>query len=432
MSETFKIAIAGLGTVGAETVRLIQENRSLIHDRTGKKVEIFAVSAKNKNKDRGIDLSGVEWVEDPLDLPDREDIDAVIELIGGAEGPAKQLAEKSIEAQKPLITANKALLATHGMAIAEKADKNKVPVFYEAAIAGGIPVVKTIRESFAGNRLTGIFGILNGTCNYILSEMTETGRSFDDVLKEAQDKGYAEADPSFDVDGMDAAHKLSLLITLAFGFKPDLENMCIRGISDLNPIDLVYAVEMGYRIKLVAKAYYRDGALSQNVIPRLIPEDNIFSSIHGVLNSVLLDGDYIGKNLNIGYGAGGGPTASAVLGDIIDCARGKYFPVFGVPCGALCHAEKISLGADITRFYLRISVIDKAGVMAEIAAILKEEDISIESLIQRGHDPGQPVSIVIMTHKASASSIYAAVEKISACQFITSEPCFIRIEDLVF
>ncbi len=428
--EPLKIGIVGLGTVGGGVVKLLEKNKNLICQRAGRDILITAVCAHSKDKDRGFDVNVYEWFDNPLDLVKHENVDVVLELVGGADGIAYDLIKEAISQKKPIITANKALLATHGYEIAEIADKANVPVFYEAAVAGGIPIVKTIREGLAGNGIKEIYGILNGTSNYILSEMTKTKRAFDDVLKDAQEKGYAEADPTFDIDGTDAAHKLAILSTIVFRTKPNLHNIYTKGISEIKAKDIDFAKTLGYEIKLIAKAFSSGDTLGQSVTPCLIPQSHPLSSINDVLNAVLFEGDFVKYSLSVGYGAGEGPTASAVVADVIDSALGIYRPVFGVNTAELKDAKRVAESENMCRFYMRLPVLDKPGVIAEVASILKDEDVSIESMLQHGHDPGQSVSVVMTTHETAAANIYNAIEKISTLRFMTSEPCLIQIEDL--
>ncbi len=430
MPEPYRIGIAGLGTVGTGVVRILQDNGELIARRAGRPVEITAVSARSRDKDRGVDLSSYAWADDPQEFVTRNDCDAVVELIGGEDGPAKALVEAALGRGKAVVTANKALLAHHGLALAGLAEENQAALAYEAAVAGGIPVIKALKEGFAGNEIQAVYGILNGTCNYILTEMRESGRPFEDVLKDAQAEGYAEADPGLDIDGIDAGHKLAILTALAFGVRPAFAQMRIQGIRHLTADDISFADELGYRIKLLGIARRFDGRLIQMVEPCLVPQDGSLGSVDGVFNAVFTEGDHVGKNVSIGRGAGAGPTASAVVGDIIDLARGFKTPVFGVPANDLSKPVWADEGDLISRFYLRLTVLDKPGVLADVSAILRDHNVSIEVLLQRGRDPEQPVPLVLITHDTRQQDIELACELISGLDVVEEPPCLLRIEQV--
>lgn len=428
MSNSLRIAIAGLGTVGTGVVAMLQTHRDLIAARAGRAIDIVAVSARDKNKKRDIDLTGIPWVDDPAQMIAMADV--VVEVIGGAGGTAKALVEAALRAGKPVITANKAMLAEHGPALAALADAQGVPLMYEAAVAGGIPVIKTLREGFAGNDIRAVYGILNGTCNYILTEMRETGRDFADVLKDAQEKGYAEADPSFDVDGIDAAHKLSILTGLAFGVTPDFAQVSIEGIRQISAVDIAHATELGYRIKLLGVARKMDdGRIVQSMAPCLVPRKSPVGAVDGVFNAVFVEGDFVGKNLMVGRGAGSGPTASAVLSDLIDLARGVNLPVYGVPAAQLKTPSWGAAGDMTAHFYIRMDVLDKPGVLADVAAIVRDHHISVEAVRQQGRNPDQPVSIVITTHEARHQDVTAACAQIESLALVTGKPTMMRIEE---
>lgn len=424
-----KIGIAGLGTVGTGVVKMIQQHGDLIAKRAGRPVEIVSVHARNQSKKRSVDLSRYSWAETPEAMALDSEIDVIVEVMGGSEGAARALVEQSLKKGKAVITANKALLAVHGQQLAELSDRHDAPLMYEAAVAGGIPIIKALRESFAGNEIRAVYGILNGTCNYILTEMRETGRSFEDVLKEAQEKGYAEADPSFDVDGIDAAHKLSILTSLAFGVKPDFKTMSIQGIRHITAADIAHANELGYRIKLLGMTRRFDGnRIVQCVEPCMVPEGSPIGAVDGVFNAVFVDGDFVRKSLLVGRGAGEGPTASAVLSDLVDLARGVKIPVYGVPANDLQPAKWGGPEDIIAHFYIHLSVIDKPGVLAEVAAILRDSQISVEAVMQRSRNPDQPVSIVWTTHEARQSAVAAACERISSLKLMVEKPTVMRIE----
>ncbi len=431
MSHVFRVGIAGLGTVGAGVVRLLQSHEDLIARRAGRRIEIVAVSARDKARKRDVDLGDYQWIDDPVKLADVANLDAVIELMGGSEGPAKILVERSLMAGRAVVTANKALLATHGAALAGLSEHHNAPLMFEAAVAGGIPIIKTLREGFAANRVGAVYGILNGTCNYILTEMRETGRAFDDVLKEAQEKGYAEADPTFDIDGIDASHKLCILTALAFGVKPALGTIATQGIRKVTAEDIKYANELGYRIKLLGIARRgADGRITQSVEPCMVPLHSPMGAVDGVYNAVFVENDFAGTGLSVGRGAGAGPTASAVVADIIDLARGhRNVPVFGMPVheladGVWAGPETVSCG-----YYMYMVVKDEPGVLAGISAIMRDHKISIESMLQRGRDPGKPVAIVMVSHAALRQDVNAAMSKIASLDSVVEDPHIIRIEE---
>ena len=425
MARTINIAIAGLGTVGAETYRLITEESDFLKARSSANFNVVAVSAKSKDKKRDVDLTGVEWIADCRDIADIDNIDVVIELVGGSEGVAKDLVEKAITNGKSVITANKALVATHGNNIGELVAKHDVMFGYEAAVAGGIPIIKTIREGLASNRLGKIYGILNGTCNYILSVMRETGQEFEDILADAQRLGYAEADPSCDVDGVDAAQKLSILSAIAFGISPDINNLSISGIREVDVTDIIFAQELGYRIKLLASSKF-DNGLVQEVSPCMISLGRQISNVEGVLNAVDLDTELAGSVMLTGYGAGAEPTATAVLSDIITVAQGKCPYVFGLS------TNELSLNVDAGekenyRYYFRLNVIDKSGVLAGVTEIFRKYSLSIESLIQRGRNPNEEVPVIITTHETDFNTLQSVMEDLSKSEELLNKPVCMKI-----
>lgn len=430
MDTALRIGIAGLGTVGVGVIKILEENAELITMRAGRPIEVVAVSARSKNKDRGVDLSSYDWVDNTCALAEHENLDAVVELVGGSDGVALELVKGALSNKRHVVTANKALVAHHGYELAEIAEDNKVSLAYEAAVAGGIPIIKAMREGLAANNFTGVYGILNGTCNYILTQMRETGRDFADVLKDAQDLGYAEADPTFDVGGIDAAHKLCILTSLAFGVKPDFDALEIQGIEHLNATDISFATDFGYRIKLLGVARNIDGKIMQVVEPCLVPINSSLGKVEDVYNAVYVDGDYVQDPLLTGRGAGEGPTASSVVADLIDIARGFNVPTFGIPAKKLKQAQWVNMDATENRYYLRLNVIDEPGVIADISAILRDHNISIEGMIQNGRDPGQPVPIVITTHETLHKDILEAVQKIENLECCNEKPCLMAIEEL--
>ena len=430
MIQPFRLGIAGLGTVGAGVVKIMQDHGELLAERAGRPIEIVSVSARSRNKDRGVDLSSYAWVDSPEALADGNNIDAVVEMIGGEDGPALALARKSLGKGLSVITANKAMLAHHGFELAALAENNGACLSYEAAVAGGIPIIKALREGFAGNEIQAVIGILNGTCNYILSEMRETGADFAAVLKDAQELGYAEADPVFDIEGIDAGHKLCLLSAIAFGTKPDFANLQIKGITQISATDIEKATELGYRIKLLGIARRVNGKVLQILEPCLVPSSSTLGAVEGVFNAVLVEGDFVSTGLSVGRGAGAGPTASAVVSDIIDLARGLKVPTFGIPANDLKNPSWIDIGETISSYYLRLNVLDKSGVIADVSAILRDHNISIESLIQHGRDPDQPVSVVMTTHETRHADIVDACKQIHESGVTLDEPCLMRIEEL--
>jgi homoserine dehydrogenase len=422
------IAIAGLGNVGSGVARLLSNQAELIAQRAGRPVTIKAVSVRNKKKRRDCELPGVEWIDDPRALAKLPGADVVVELMGGAEGAARELAELALNNGKHFVTANKALIATHGASLARAAEKNKLQLSFEAAVAGGIPVIKTMREALAGNDVTVVRGILNGTCNYILTRMELAGLSFDEALREAQEKGYAEADPAADIDGHDTAHKTAILAALAFGAEPDVKTIAIEGIRRLTPRDLQFADELSCRVRLLGVARLADGKLEQRVGPALVPKSLPLAQVAGALNAVLIRGDFAGDLMLQGLGAGGEPTASSVVSDIIDIARGIFVPAFGVPGSKL---KKLHLAAEAhaaQRYFMRLLVADQPGVVADISAILRDEHISIESLIQRARST-ESVPVVMTTHEASADAMKRATAKIARLKTVTEPPCLLPIEE---
>ncbi len=428
MTSPLRIGIAGLGTVGTGVVRILQTHGDDIASRAGRPIIITAINAKDKKKKRAVDVSKYKWVDNPLAIADAKDVDVVVELIGGEDGTAKELLERALKNKKHTVTANKALLARHGLALAKLAEDNNVSLNFEASVAGGIPIIKALREGFAGNKIEALFGILNGTCNYILTEMRTSGRDFVAVLKEAQKKGYAEADPSFDVDGIDAAHKLTILSALAFGVKPDFDAIDITGIRRITAKDIAFAGELGYRIKLLGIARRIAGKIAQSLEPCLVPIDSALGSVEGVFNAVFVEGDFIDRAMLKGRGAGQGPTASAVMADLVDLARGYHLPAFGLPSRELANTKWAGTEDIISSHYIHLIVSDQPGVIADVSAILRDFGISIETMIQRGRDPSHPVSVVITTHECSLKDIRGAKAKIAALSTIAEPPTVLRIE----
>ena len=424
---TLRIGIAGLGTVGGGVVKLLAAQAALIAARAGQLITVTAVSARSR-KDRGFSVEGLNWHDDPVALATDPDVDVVVELIGGADGPAKDLAEATIAAGKSLVTANKALLAMHGAALAVAAESAGLVIAYEAAVAGGIPAIKVLREGLAANQVSRVSGILNGTCNYILTTMREEGRDFGDVLADAQALGYAEADPSFDVDGIDAAHKLAILAGLAFGARIDFADLHIEGIRRISDLDISFAQELGYRIKLLGIAERTGGGISLRVHPAMVPAQKPLATVDGVFNAVQLEGDFSGPVFLRGRGAGEGPTASAVVADLIDIARGIKIPVWGQAAASLAPAVLTPMSAHEGAYFIRLMVVDQPGVLADVTAVLRDHGISLESMLQHGRKPGEAVPIVLVTHETSEAEVGAALLRIAALPSVLEAPALIRIE----
>ncbi|NOU07467.1 MAG: homoserine dehydrogenase [Hyphomicrobiaceae bacterium] len=442
MTEPLKLGIAGLGTVGAGLLHLLEVHNARVADHLGRPVKVMAVSARTRQKDRGVSLAGVRWVDDPVKLATDPAIDLFVELIGGEDGVAKKAVEAALGAKKHVVTANKALLAKHGFELAKLAEKNGVALNFEAAVAGGIPVIKTMREALVGNQVKRVYGILNGTCNYILTKMQDEKRSFADVLKEAQAKGYAEADPTFDVGGFDTAHKLSLLAALAFNTKIAADQIHIEGIQSINQLDIEAANELGYRIKLLGVAQMTDSGIEQRVHPTLVPKDSAIAGVSGVTNAVAIDADFAGSLMLVGPGAGAKATASAVMSDIVDIAAGFVLHPFGVVTSKLKPFKRAKLGQHTGAYYLRLAAYDRPGVMAAITRRMAEREVSLESIVQRrprgttigqmGSNGGQGLlaNVVIVTHDTTEESIRKALDAIEADGKVAEKPQMIRIEQL--
>jgi len=425
-----KVGVAGLGTVGAGVVRLLRSNAELLTRRCGRPVQVTAVSARDRARRRDCDLTGLRWCEDPLALAADADVDVVVELIGGAEGPAKKLIEAAIGSGKSVVTANKALIAHHGMSLARAAEAAGVAIAFEAAVAGGIPIIKNLREGLAANRIQGIYGILNGTCNYILTEMRRTKRDFTAVLAEAQRLGYAEADPSFDVDGIDAAHKLAILASVAFGCEIDFAAVHVEGIRHISALDITFAEELGYRIKLLGLARPTPHGIEQRVHACMVPLNTPIAHVEGVFNAVVTEGDFVGQSMAEGRGAGAGPTASAVVSDLMDLARGRALPMFGLPLADLAKLPAAPIGRRVGAYYVRLMVVDRPGVIADVAGTLRDEQVSMEAMIQRARAPGEPVPVVLTTHETEEAAMRRAIDRIARLDAVTEPPCMIRIETL--
>ncbi len=435
MADSLRIALAGLGTVGVGVINLLAENGGVIAGRAGRPITITAVSARDRQKDRGVDLSAYGWEDDMTALAARDDVDVVVELVGGSDGPALALARSALSCGKGLVTANKAMVAHHGMELAKAAAANDAPLRFEAAVAGGIPVIKGLSEGAAANKIEQVQGILNGTCNYILSQMESTGADFGDVLKEAQALGYAEADPTFDIEGVDAAHKLAILAAIAFGTKLDFDAVDSTGISAIRSADISQADALGYVIRLIGLADCSSddsgNRLFQKVAPCLVPKDHPLARVDGPTNAVVADGNFSGRLLFEGAGAGDGPTASAVVADLIDIARGMTPPPFSLPVEQLAQSTPADPDGRISSVYMRFLVADRPGVMAELTAAMRDAGVSIESLIQHGrHDENsgeEPVIVAMVTHEGPESAVTRALDLLAGSPALAEEPLVMRL-----
>jgi len=431
MANPLRIGVAGLGSVGAGLVRLLARRRADLAARTGREIVVAGVSARSR-RDRGLELDGIPFYDDPTALAAAGDIDIFVELIGGADGPAYAAAKVALARGVPLVTANKAMIAAHGLELARLAEAKGAPLAFEAAVGGGIPVVKTLREGLAGNAIRRVSGILNGTCNYILSRMEAEGLPFDACLADAQRLGYAEADPTFDIGGFDSAHKLAILASLAFGAKIDADAVSIEGIETISLADLAAADELGYRVKLLGVAERTAKGIEQRVHPTMVAKSEPLAQTMGVLNAVTIDGDAIGSLTLVGAGAGGDATASAVAADIVDVARGDYGPAFGRPVDALEDAERVPAPRHEGGYYVRLAVVDRPGSMAAIATRMGERKISLEAIMQKRPAKGAPSSdiapVVLITHATSEASIREALDLALADGVVTEKPQVIRIE----
>ena len=418
--QPLRVGIAGLGVVGGEVARQLSHRGADIAAVAGRPFAITAVSARSRNNDRGFDMTGIAWVENAADIAARDDVDIVIEMIGGEEGVALELVRGALSSGKHVVTANKALLAHHGSELAGLAESNGVGLMFEAAVAGGIPAVKALREGLAANSISRVSGILNGTCNYILTRMERTGEAFADVLADAQKLGYAEAEPSLDVDGIDAAHKLTILAAIAFGQTPQFGHVAISGIRDVSAVDFAYAAQLGFRIKLV-------GVAEPGRMPRmqtcLLPIATQLAKVDGVLNAVAFEGEPVGATVLTGPGAGAGPTSSAVLSDLVDIATARIPHCFGRPVGSLLDGSKVENGGGPdTPFYVRLMVVDEPGVLADVTSVLQTHGISVESLLQQGRAPQDVVALVMTTHEVSVDRLMKALDEIESLSCVQAPP----------
>ncbi|TPN42027.1 homoserine dehydrogenase [Mesorhizobium sp. B1-1-6] len=434
MAEALRVGIAGLGTVGASVARVLRDKAAELIRQCGRDIVVSAVSARDPKRDRGVDLNAAKWFDDPVKMAQAAEIDVFVELIGGDEGPAFAAVRAALEAGRHVVTANKALLAKHGVVLAEIAEKKGVLLNYEAAVAGGIPVIKTMREAMAGNSVTRVFGILNGTCNYVLTRMEAEGISFDACLKDAQRLGYAEADPTFDIEGHDTAHKLSILTSLAFGTKIAANDIYMEGISNITQADIRAAGDLGYRIKLLGVAQRTESGIEQRVHPTMVPTASVIAQVHGVINAVAIETDILGELLLSGPGAGGNATASAVIGDIADIAKSRpgfqHGPVFGRPARELKPYKKAQMRSHAGGYFIRLTVHDRIGVFAAIAKRMADNDISLESIVQHAisGEAAAQKTVILVTHETTEAAVRKAVDGITKDGHLTDKPQVIRIE----
>jgi homoserine dehydrogenase len=438
MVAPLKVGLAGLGTVGASVMRLIERQREALEARCGRPIEVVAVTARSRSKQRALDISRFRWAADAVTLATDREIDVFVEVIGGESDPAKRAVETALAAGKSVVTANKALLARHGVALGALAEQHHVALNFEAAVAGGIPIVKTLREGLVGNSLTRIYGILNGTCNYILTRMERENLSFARCLEEAQHLGYAEADPSFDIEGHDTAQKLAILASIAFGTRVDPGAVYVEGIASITPEDLRAADDLGYRVKLLGVAVKTENGIEQRVHPTMVPKGSAIAQVMGVTNAVTIDADAVREITLVGPGAGGEATASAVVSDIADIARGVRTAPFGQPSARLAGVEKAPMQRHEGGYYIRMLAVDKPGTAARIATCFAEESISLESIMQRhfgprplgGDDPAaaRPVPVILITYATTEDAVRRALAKVEKERVIEGKPQLIRIE----
>jgi homoserine dehydrogenase len=431
-NQPLKVGVAGLGTVGTALVSQIAHQRDHLAVRCGRTIEVVAVCARSRAKNRGLDLKSLRWFDDPTALARSAGIDVFVELMGGDGNPAKGAVEAALSAGKSVVTANKALLAKHGVKLAALAESRGVALNFEASVGAAIPIVKTLRDGLAGNRIERIYGILNGTCNYILTRMEQDKLSFAECLKEAQRLGYAEADPAFDIEGHDTAQKLAILASLAFGTKLDQRAIYVEGISSIAPADLAAAEELGYRVKLLGVAVKTPKGIEQRVHPTMVRKDSAIAQVMGVTNAVTVDAEGINPLTLVGPGAGGAATASAVLSDIADIARGVRTTPFGRPAARLTTVRKAPMQRHEGGYYIRLVARDKPGTAARIATRLAQQEISLESIVQR-HDQataGKPgsVPVILITYATSEDAVRKALAAVGRDKVISGRPQVIRIE----
>jgi homoserine dehydrogenase len=438
MAEPLKVGLTGLGTVGSAVIRLLHDGRDRLIARCGRPIEVVAVSARSRGKKRDFDAKKFRWAADPVVLARDPGIDVLVEVMGGAGDPAKRAVETALAAGKPVVTANKALLAAHGQKLAALAERRGVALNFEASVAGGIPIVKTLREGLNGTSFTRIYGILNGTCNYILSRMEQDRLSFDDCLREAQKLGYAEADPTFDIEGHDTAQKLAILASLAFGTKIDPGAIYVEGISSITPADLAAASELGYRIKLLGVAVKTAEGIEQRVHPTMVPKESAIAQVMGVTNAVTVDAEGLAPITLVGPGAGGAATASAIIADLADIARGVVTPPFGRPASRMTAIRKAPMQHHEGGYYIRLLARDRPGTAATIARRLAQQKISMESIVQRhaagsrgAAQPGrsgEAVPVIMITYATSEDAVHKALAAVRRDRVVTGRPQVIRIE----
>jgi homoserine dehydrogenase len=428
MTQPLRLGIAGLGTVGVGVLRILRQQAALLEARTGRRLTISALSARSRDRDRGIPITGYGWEDDAVELARREDVDLFVELIGGEAGVAKAACEAALKAGKDVVTANKAMLAIHGQELAELAEAEGRVIRYEAAVAGGIPVIKTLMEGLAGNEVSRVMGVMNGSCNYILTRMENSGKTYQEIFAEADGLGFLEADPQLDVGGIDAAHKLAILSAIAFGARVDFGGIQLEGIERVTIEDIRAAADMGYRIKLLGVTQMTGRGLEQRMQPCLVPASSPLGQLEGGTNMVVIEGDAVGQIVLRGAGAGEGPTASAVLADICDIARGVRGPVFGRAAASL-EAQTAAQSQLPAPYYLRMALVDRPGALAKIATVLGEAGVSIYRMRQYEHEsPSAPVLIV--THKTTPAALAEALGKMEATGVMAGEPVALRIEEV--
>jgi homoserine dehydrogenase len=435
MADALKIGIAGLGTVGASLIRVLTERHNMLAVACGRPIEVVAVSARDRNRDRGIDISRLEWYDDAVEMAKHAGIDLFVELMGGSGDPAYASVKAALDRGLHVVTANKALLAKHGVELAALAEEKGAILNFEAAVAGGIPVIKALRESLTGNTVSRVYGIMNGTCNYILTRMEREELSFEACLKEAQRLGYAEADPAFDIEGNDTAHKLSILTTLAFGTKIAADDIYLEGITNISLDDIHAAADLGYRIKLLGVAQKTSSGIEQRVHPTMVPQDSVIAQVDGVTNAVAIESDVLGELLMVGPGAGGNATASAVMGDIADIAKSRpgaqLVPSLGRPALQLDPYIRGEMQSHEGGYFIRLTVQDRTGVFASVATRMAENQISLESIMQRPRthdDQADRQTIILVTHATTEKSVRNAVATIKTEGYLLGEPQVIRIE----
>lgn len=436
MTDPLRVGIAGLGTVGASVVRIVHDNAAMLASECGREIAVKGVCARDRNKDRGVNLSGAEWFNDPSQLAVSDSIDVFVELIGGEDGPAHDSVALALDAGKHVVTANKALLAKHGLTLAKKAESKGVLLNFEAAVAGGIPIIKPMRESLSANTISRVYGILNGTCNYILTRMENEGLDFAECLADAQRLGFAEADPAFDINGNDTAHKLSILTSIAFGTQIAPNDIYLEGITNITQADISAARELGYRIKLLGVAQRTESGIEQRVHPTMVPFSSVIAQVAGVTNAVAVETDLLGELLFSGPGAGGNATASAVIGDLADIAKSRpgfqHGPVFGTPVRELKKYKRAKMRAHAGGYFIRLTVHDRTGVFAAIAKRMADNEISLESIVQHA-PPGAAEddaskTVILVTHETTEAAVRKAVAGITGDGHLIDKAQVIRIE----